>query len=420
MFALNQLKLWRQMLQAAPIPRQILALPPEDLKQQFEKTSDIINSLVALLIGFCFFCALALSGPDTKLLSPEPSIQLPFVQGAITFQLFLLIAPFTLFILSVYVHIYVGHWWSLLRAQTQQALDAGLQPPPMWHPPLIFNLPTRLASATSVFVLYFLVPLTLLFFCYEALKLPQTASKRFGVIGFLSSLINGGPLHSLSPASCVIPPSSFAAICFGFLLGRRVVEPHAHDWKRTASAYRYLFPFIALVSFSLLVIALVWPQHLWKFRLNLNNANLRDHNLSFLDLTNATMWNADLQGANLSQANLNGAFLDRSDLRSATLTQASLERAWLRETRLQGADLSGADFTKAYLTYSNLCATNSVRARFDQARLAGAHWEFADLIDASFKGAVGLTLTRSACLKDSTVVGNCCGIRCLKECSTTF
>jgi Pentapeptide repeats (8 copies) len=408
------------MLQAAPIPQQFLTLPPEDLKQQFEKTSDIINSLVTLIIGFCFFCALALSGPDTKLLSTDPSIQLPFVQGEITFQFFLVIAPFALLILSVYVHIYVGYWWRLLRAQTQQALDAGLQPPPIWHPPLIFNLPTRLASATSVLVLYLVVPLTLLFFCYEALKLPQTPSERFGVIGFLSSLIKGGPRHSLSPASCVIPPSSFAAICFGFLLGRRVVEPHAHDWKRTASAYRNLFPFIALGVFSLLVIALVWPRYLWKFPLNLNNADLRVHDLSFLDLTYATMWNANLQGANLRKANLNGAYLDLSDLRSATLAQASFEGAYLRGTRLQGADLSDADFTNAYLTNSNLCATNSVRARFDQAKLAGAHWEYADLIDVSFKDVDGLTLTPSACLKDRAVVGKCCGIRCLKDCSTTY
>ncbi len=408
MFTLNQLKsIWTQMLQAGPIPPQILKLSPEELKQQFEQTSDTINSLVALLIGFCFFCALALSAPDTQLLSTDPSIQLPFVQGLISFRLFLVIAPLTLFILSLYVHIYVGHWWRLLRALTQQALDAGLQPPPILQPPLVFNLPTKTAAAASSFLLYFLVPLTLFFFCHEALKLPQTPSARYGVIEVVSSIRNG-PHHSLSLASFVIPLSSIAAIYFAFLFGRRVVEPHTHDCKRTASAYRYLLPFIASVGFAFLIIALVWPQYLWKLPLNLNKADLKDHNLSYLDLTGAMLWNANLQGANLSGAKLDGAYLELSKLTSATLTNASL----------QGADLTDVDFTDADLTNANLCATYSVRARFpDRAKRTGIHWEYANLTDTNLKEAdvAGLTPTGQApCFTDAP--GQPCGTDFVQEC----
>jgi hypothetical protein len=415
MFKLNRrVNTLRHVLQAPPVPQQFLKLSLEELKQQFDKTSDIINSIVALLIGFCFYSALALSSlPDTRLLSTTPTtpeLQVPFVQGRISFLVFLLIGPLTLLLLSLYVHIYVEHWWGLLRLQIQRAADAGLQPPLLLHPPLFFNLPYKIASVTSVFVLYLLVPLILLFFCYEALKLPQTPSKRYGLIGFLTSLIKGGPLHSLSPVSFAIPLTSIAIVSSVFLLGRRVIEPNAQDWKRTASAYRYSFALIASLGSGLLIIALVMPQYLRKVPLNLSQADLKGQNLSYLDLTEAMLWNANLQGANLIGANLNGAYLQRSNLSgvSASLTQ------------LRGADLSYANFTNADLTKADLCATDSVGARFDGATLADVHWEYANLTGSSFSETdmVGVSSTSSACLKESEVVAGqkCCGTRCLKRC----
>jgi hypothetical protein len=405
------------MLQAGPIPQQILALTPEDLKQQFEKTSDIINSMAALLVGFCFFCATALSGPDAKLLSADPSIQLPFVQGQISFQIFLIIAPLTLLILLLYAHIYIEHWWHLSRVHTQHG---EIQHPPI-QPPLIFNLPSRLATATSVFILYLLGPLTLLFFCYEALKVPQTPSVRYGLIGFLTSLING-PRHALSYASCVIPPSAIAIICFGFVLGRRVIEPHALDWKWTKAIYRFSLSLITFGAFIIFVIALFFPWELPKFSLNLTNTDLSSHNLSYLDLSGAMLWNANLKTANLSNSNLDGAYLESSDLRSATFTQSSLRGtdlsgATMKSASFKGADLTDADFSRTDLTDANLCATKSVRARFDGATLAGVHWEYADLRDASFI-PLGTPTIPSACLKNSEVVAErkCCGTVCLERC----
>ena len=80
MSTLNRLNSkFSQVLQPEPLTQQVLRLSPDELKDQFQKTSEIINSTVFVLVGFCFFCALALSGPDAKLLSADPSIELPFV-----------------------------------------------------------------------------------------------------------------------------------------------------------------------------------------------------------------------------------------------------------------------------------------------------------------------------------------------------
>lgn len=406
-----------QVLQPGPLSKQVLTLSPEELKDQFEKTSDIINSTVFVLVGFCFFCALALSGPDTKLLSADPSIQLPFVQGLISFQVFLIIAPLTLAVLLLYVHIYVGHWWHLIRVETEQAVRAGIEAPPMWKPPLIFNLPSRLASVMSLFVLYLVGPLTLLFFYYEALKVPQTPSLRYGLVGFASSLIKG-PRHSLSPASCVIPISMAAIILFGVLIGRRVIEPHAHEWKWTEVTYRCSFAVITLSALFIAAIALLLPGLLPKFPLNLTNADLHSHNLSALDLSGAMMWNADLQGANLNNSKLDGAYLVSANLSGATVKSASV-----KDARLQGADLSGADLTNTNLTNANLCATNLMRVQLERATLADVNWKYADLggtalTDASVTTLKTIRSDEAPCFKDdgATYGKKCCGTDCSWMC----
>jgi Pentapeptide repeats (8 copies) len=406
-----------QVLQPEPLPQQVLTLSPEELKDHFQKTSEIINSTVFVLVGFCFFCALALSGPDAKLLSADPSIDLPFVQSRVSFQVFLIVAPLTLAVLLLYVHIYVGHWWHLLRVERQQSLHAGIDVPPMWQPPLIFNLPTRLASLTSILVLYLIGPLTLLFFCYEALKVPQTPSSRFGLIGFLSSLIKG-PRHALSPASCVIPLSMAAIILFGFLVGRRVIEPHANEWKWTEGIYRLSLAVVTLCASTVAVIALFFPGVLPKFPLNLTNADLQSHNLSSLDLSGAMLWNANLQHANLNDSRLDGAYLVSADLSGATVKLASV-----KGTQLLGADLSGTDFADSNLTGANLCATNLARAEFDGATLADVNWKYADLGSTTLAEA-GLTDLKSIqsaeapCFKDNGVAAGrkCCGTDCFWMC----
>ena len=185
--------------------------------------------------------------------------------------------------------------------------------------------------------------------------------------------------------------------------------------------------------------------------MRLGGADLRDAELSGVDLRRADLRDAQLAGAALAEADLfradlagadlAGAVLDRADLREsglsgtvfagARLRDANLAGAsansgdtgWrgadLREARLAGtdlrgadlrdADLSGADLENADLSAADLRGANLTRvgvgwasffghtpgqrpgsgpsARFDDADLGGAALEHADLVAASFAGA---------------------------------
>src|ERR1700722_1862889 len=79
-------KLWRPLLQE-------LNLSADDWQKQHDEISRAINKLLLVLIGFCFFCGLALGAPDISLLSSDAKVKLPFANSDISFVNFLVIAP---------------------------------------------------------------------------------------------------------------------------------------------------------------------------------------------------------------------------------------------------------------------------------------------------------------------------------------
>jgi len=86
---------------------------------------------------------------------------------------------------------------------------------------------------------------------------------------------------------------------------------------------------------------------------------------------------ADLRDANLSYANLSGAYL-----RGADLIDADLSGAYLR-----GADLIDADLSGAYLRGANLIGADLSGAYLCGANLSGAYLSGAYLRDADLSGA---------------------------------
>ena len=92
-------KWWR------PLPEE-LNLSHESWKKQHDAISNAINKLLLVLIGFCFFCALALGAPDRSLLASDAEIKLPFADTEISFVAFLIIGPLVLtalIVLSTYL-----------------------------------------------------------------------------------------------------------------------------------------------------------------------------------------------------------------------------------------------------------------------------------------------------------------------------
>ena len=138
-----------------------------------------------------------------------------------------------------------------------------------------------------------------------------------------------------------------------------------------------------------------WRQDNPNLEINLRNADLSRLNLAFVNLSDA-----DLTKANLTETNLSEANLSRANLREANLFQADLGRALLRNAELMAANLSrsrlnNADLSQAYLhdahlfeaslNYANLTgaflySTNLNGANLEGADLSGSHLESATMV----------------------------------------
>jgi hypothetical protein len=105
-------------------------------------------------------------------------------------------------------------------------------------------------------------------------------------------------------------------------------------------------------------------------------------NLSGRDLREADLTKLDLQETDLRWANLQGASLLNANLQETDLRWASLQGADLRIARLRGADLSWAKLKGADLSEGNLQEAN-----LEGADLQGANLRGADLRRAWLAGA---------------------------------
>ncbi len=151
----------------------------------------------------------------------------------------------------------------------------------------------------------------------------------------------------------------------------------------------------------------VWRREHSEIQPNLRDADLsemdlRNVNLDGVDLKNANLSKADLRGANLRDAHLNGAFLSGVNLRDAhlsgaflndaVLSNANLSRADLRDTHLIWTDLNSADLNEALLggadlRDADLSGVDLRDAVLSEADLSGAHLSNANLSGALLDGA---------------------------------
>ena len=97
--------------------------------------------------------------------------------------------------------------------------------------------------------------------------------------------------------------------------------------------------------------------------INLNSADLRcadlsGANLRYVDLSNTDLWNANLSYTDLRYANLWNTNLSESDLNNASLRDTNLRGANLSYTNLSYTDLRGADLRYADLNNANLWDAN--------------------------------------------------------------
>jgi uncharacterized protein YjbI with pentapeptide repeats len=117
------------------------------------------------------------------------------------------------------------------------------------------------------------------------------------------------------------------------------------------------------------------------FGTDLECANLRDADLSGLDLTQKDLTGAQAQGADFRDARLIQATLEDGDFSGANFTDADMG-----QVSADGADFSGADFSDADLTQATLTDTD-----LSNADMGGAQLIQADLDGANLDGVRGVT-----------------------------
>ncbi|MBD2601910.1 pentapeptide repeat-containing protein [Microcystis viridis] len=130
----------------------------------------------------------------------------------------------------------------------------------------------------------------------------------------------------------------------------------------------------------------------------LRGANLRGAYLIGAILIGAILRGANLRGADLSWANLSEAYLSEADLSWANLSRANLSRAdlsgdFLSLANLRGADLSGANLSGANLSGAILRWANLSGAILSGAKLRGADLRWANLSEADVENAIFIDAT---------------------------
>jgi hypothetical protein len=84
------------------------------VQQAHEKFSETVRLGMLSLLGFALFCLLiTFSASDSSLLVADPTIKMPFADVQVSFQSFLILAPFLLIVVTLYLHIFYGYWLDL-------------------------------------------------------------------------------------------------------------------------------------------------------------------------------------------------------------------------------------------------------------------------------------------------------------------
>lgn len=125
-----------------------------------------------------------------------------------------------------------------------------------------------------------------------------------------------------------------------------------------------------------------WRRENQDIRVDLKEADLTKVNLSGADLSKV-----NLIKANLSEAILNGTSLREAKLNEANLSKAKLHKAYLFMADLSKTNLSGAELLGTVLMDTNLSNANLSGAILVQALLGGANLNGADLLKAQLFGA---------------------------------
>ena len=414
----------------ADLPEEIAKF--EGLSQVKEISQRAQKLFLSLLLG-CVYCWLTIATTtDVALITNSGSSPLPIIQTKMPIAYFYWAAPLILLSLYFWFHLYLQRFWERLAKLPAvftdgEALDEKVYP---WlisgmvrshvrllteHRPAL----SRIQSGISIFLAWWIVPLTFLFFWLRYIPRHDWVgtSLHVGVLAvsitaaillyrLAAKTLRGEETFSVSwkekwkrlpayqPASLTLGILGFFLFAF-FNFSTWAIERVGEDFQMTSMNSWKDFsnsPPQTIPPYEWHDGPILFPRLLDYFGYR-TYANLEEVDIS----TKPPNWTgqegkrkdevplvkgAKLKGANLHYANMVGAFLINADLR-----EANLQKAILLEANLQGANLLVADLQKAVLMGTNLQEANLEEANLQGAYLLGAKLQKANLAKAKLQKA---------------------------------
>lgn len=140
----------------------------------------------------------------------------------------------------------------------------------------------------------------------------------------------------------------------------------------------------------------------------LNKTNFSGAILTKTNLAGADLSGTNLKGANLNEADLTGANLQGADLKGAFLDDAIFEKVRLDGATLDEVTATDTNFSEANLAGAKLVNSNLTGADFSKSNLEKANFEGANLCEASVGGATGKQVNMTeAVLTELRASGGC-------------
>lgn len=386
------------------------------------------------------------STSDVLLLTNSASSPLPIIGASIPIVSFYVVGPLILLLLYIYLHLHLQRLWERLAdlpAVFPDGRSLGKRAYPWLLTGLVYSYNpylkdrrpplSRLQSAVSLLIAWWLTPLTIALFWLRYLRRHDWIGTALHIVVLVGAIAAGVILYRLAVST---------------LRGqRRNPAPLKNLFAQRATYVRALW--IAVLTAAIYILSLGaiegvppeyevaegekslinadvastdvrrWvPQLLqalgnksfadlrevdvstrlqnWKGQeedeLNMvKRGRLRGANLRFADATRAF-----LVGADLSRANLQGSYLFHANLRRAELTWADLKESFAYEADLQGANLQNADLRGVDFTGANLSGANLTGARLDNANLENSNLNKTNLSGTSLTTVKGLTAEQIA------------------------
>jgi hypothetical protein len=314
------------------------------------------------ILTFAVFSLFALSQPDMNMITGGGTVKVPFAGIEVTFLLFLAIGPATMLVLTIYLHLFVGHRGRWFQIPNDKRL------------PFIFNQSSVLAKVVS-FSLFYLVPV-ITFWAYAWKALPVNAAALMIAAAFL--VTSGLIILLIRRCTYWWRPFAIPALALlvaGILAFGAVDAACRYGWVERPER-GVCVPCNRLLSRGYV----------------LEGSDLKGLSIPSVSLTYANLQRAQLQGANLERTRIDCAVGREASFRDANLSGASLRGsqfafANFRGANLDGADLSDSDFSSADLTAAKFGNCKAARANFAGYKDAITQLSNCDIDRADLSGA---------------------------------